>query len=200
MLYLRLLESALLLRFEGLIHGGAYIKNFTGCMNNTTFGDEGCGYYETVAGGAGAGPTWEGRSGVHSHMTNTRITDPEILERRYPVILLRFHLNPGTGGDGFHRGGDGVIRELVFRKTQVLSVLTERRSAFRPYGVQGGKPGSVGVNLLIDNTGRVINLGSKSTVTVNAGDRLRVQTPGGGGYGNPTNQIAEGNQSSSLNL
>lgn len=171
-----------------------------GCMNNTTFGDEGCGYYETVAGGAGAGPTWEGRSGVHSHMTNTRITDPEILERRYPVILLRFHLNPGTGGDGFHRGGDGVIRELVFRKTQVLSVLTERRSAFRPYGVQGGKPGSVGVNLLIDNTGRVINLGSKSTVTVDAGDRLRVQTPGGGGYGNPTNQIAEGNQSSSLNL
>ncbi|CAH3139957.1 unnamed protein product [Porites lobata] len=171
-----------------------------GCMNNTTFGDEGCGYYETVAGGAGAGPTWEGRSGVHSHMTNTRITDPEILERRYPVILLRFHLNPGTGGDGFHRGGDGVIRELVFRKTQVLSVLTERRSAFRPYGVQGGNPGSVGVNLLIDNTGRVINLGSKSTVTVNAGDRLRVQTPGGGGYGNPTNQIAEGNQSSSLNL
>lgn len=171
-----------------------------GCMNNTTFGDEGCGYYETVAGGAGAGPTWEGRSGVHSHMTNTRITDPEILERRYPVILLRFHLNPGTGGDGFHKGGDGVIRELCFRKTQVLSVLTERRSAFRPYGVQGGKPGSVGVNLLIDNTGRVINLGSKSTVTVNAGDRLRVQTPGGGGYGNPTNQIAEGNQSSSLNL
>jgi len=163
-----------------------------GCMNNITFGDEGCGYYETVAGGAGAGPTWVGRSGVHSHMTNTRITDPEIIERRYPVLLLRFQLNPGTGGDGFHKGGDGVVRELMFRRNQVLSVLSERRSAFRPYGLQGGKPGSVGVNLLMRKDGRIINLGSKTTVAVNAGDRIRVQTPGGGGYGSPASDNTEG--------
>ncbi len=81
-------------------------------MNNFTFGDEGMGYYETIAGGAGAGPGWAGRSGVHTHMTNTRITDPEILERRYPVVLHCFSLRPGSGGPGRWRGGDGVVREV----------------------------------------------------------------------------------------
>lgn len=81
-------------------------------MNNLTFGDADMGYYETVAGGAGAGPGWHGRSGVHTHMTNTRITDPEILERRYPVVLHRFSLRPGSGGPGHWRGGDGVVREV----------------------------------------------------------------------------------------
>uniref|UniRef100_A0A8C7ML49 5-oxoprolinase, ATP-hydrolysing n=1 Tax=Oncorhynchus kisutch TaxID=8019 RepID=A0A8C7ML49_ONCKI len=107
-----------------------------GCMNNVTFGSEGSGYYETVAGGAGAGPGWTGRSGVHSHMTNTRITDPEILEKRYPVVLEHFSLRPGSGGAGEYRGGDGVIRKLLFRNKVVLSVLTERRST-RPYGLHG---------------------------------------------------------------
>lgn len=83
-----------------------------GCMNNLTFGDEQLGYYETIAGGAGAGPHWHGRSGVHTHMTNTRITDPEIFERRLPVVLHEFSLRPGSGGDGEHRGGDGVVREV----------------------------------------------------------------------------------------
>ncbi len=83
-----------------------------GCMNNLTFGDSGMGYYETIAGGAGAGPGWHGRSGVHTHMTNTRITDPEILERRYPVVLHQFSLRPGSGGAGHWRGGDGVVREV----------------------------------------------------------------------------------------
>ncbi|XP_048477183.1 5-oxoprolinase-like, partial [Rhincodon typus] len=105
-----------------------------GCMNNITFGNERVGYYETVAGGSGAGPHWDGRGGVHTHMTNTRITDPEILEKRYPVILKRFELNRGSGGKGRHPGGDGVIRELLFRERVVLSVLTERR-AFCPYGL-----------------------------------------------------------------
>ncbi|GFH16551.1 uncharacterized protein HaLaN_12988, partial [Haematococcus lacustris] len=82
-----------------------------GCMNNLTFGDEQMGYYETIAGGAGAGPGWHGRSGVHTHMTNTRITDPEILERRYPVVLRRFELRSGSGGGGQWKGGDGVVRE-----------------------------------------------------------------------------------------
>lgn len=81
-------------------------------MNNLTFGDEQLGYYETIAGGAGAGPHWHGRSGVHTHMTNTRITDPEILERRLPVVLQQFTLRDGSGGVGEHRGGDGVIREV----------------------------------------------------------------------------------------
>uniref|UniRef100_T1J869 5-oxoprolinase n=1 Tax=Strigamia maritima TaxID=126957 RepID=T1J869_STRMM len=105
-----------------------------GCMNNITFGDEDTGYYETVAGGAGAGPHWHGRSGVHTHMTNTRITDPEILERRYPVIIKQFQLTPNTGGSGKYNGGNGIIRKLLFRKRLTLSVLTERR-AFAPYGL-----------------------------------------------------------------
>lgn len=88
------------------------VRIFQGCMNNLTFGDKGMGYYETIAGGAGAGPGWHGRSGVHTHMTNTRITDPEILERRYPVVLHEFSLRPGSGGAGHWRGGDGVVREV----------------------------------------------------------------------------------------
>lgn len=91
-----------------------------GCMNNVTFGDDSVGYYETVAGGAGAGPTWHGKSGVHSHMTNTRITDIEIIESRYPVVVERFCLNRGSGGEGRFRGGDGVIRQLLFRKGKFI--------------------------------------------------------------------------------
>lgn len=92
-----------------------------GCMNNFTFGDENMGYYETIAGGAGAGPGWHGRSGVHTHMTNTRITDPEILERRYPVVLRRFQLRAGSGGRGKWRGGDGVVREVSESKPVLIS-------------------------------------------------------------------------------
>ncbi|XP_070575126.1 5-oxoprolinase-like isoform X2 [Ptychodera flava] len=157
-----------------------------GCMNVTTFGAHDLGYCETVAGGAGAGPTWDGRSGVHSNMTNTRITDPEILERRYPVVLRRFELNAGTGGNGLYRGGNGVIREMLFRRPLTLSILSERR-AFRPYGMKGGEPGKAGKNYLIYNDGRVVNLGGKTSVDVQAGDVFQLQTPGGGGYG-----VAEG--------
>ncbi|XP_033616719.1 5-oxoprolinase isoform X2 [Fukomys damarensis] len=155
-----------------------------GCMNNVTLGNAHMGYYETVAGGAGAGPGWHGRSGVHSHMTNTRITDPEILESRYPVILRRFELRPDSGGQGHFRGGDGVVRELLFREEALLSVLTERR-AFRPYGLCGGEPGASGLNLLIRKDGRIVNLGGKTSVTVYPGDVFCLHTPGGGGYGNP---------------
>uniref|UniRef100_A0A0B6ZGC5 5-oxoprolinase n=2 Tax=Arion vulgaris TaxID=1028688 RepID=A0A0B6ZGC5_9EUPU len=161
-----------------------------GCMNNVTFGDEQIGYYETVAGGAGAGPTWHGRSGVHTHMTNTRITDPEIIEKRYPVILQCFKLNPGTGGLGHFCGGDGVVRELLFRRPLTLSLLTERR-VFAPYGLEGGEPGQSGRNLIFYADGRVVDLGGKNSVTVSAGDIYHLETPGGGGYGSLK---AEGDQ------
>ncbi|EFJ47592.1 hypothetical protein VOLCADRAFT_61291, partial [Volvox carteri f. nagariensis] len=155
-----------------------------GCMNNFTFGDEQMGYYETIAGGAGAGPGWAGRSGVHTHMTNTRITDPEILERRYPVVLHAFRLRPGSGGRGCWRGGDGVIRQVGPRGPMSAGILSERR-AVRPFGLLGGQPGDPGLNLLLRRDGRIVNLGAKATVYLEAGDQLRIVTPGGGGYGPP---------------
>ncbi|KAK2546176.1 Oplah [Columba livia] len=155
-----------------------------GCMNNVTFGDSRVGYYETVAGGAGAGPGWRGRGGVHTHMTNTRVTDPEILETRYPVVLRRFALRGGSGGAGRWPGGDGVIRELLFRRALLLSVLSERR-AVPPYGMAGGHPGARGLNLLLRRDGRTVSLGGKSSVPVEPGDVFRLLTPGGGGYGPP---------------
>ncbi|GJQ79107.1 hypothetical protein Trydic_g5362 [Trypoxylus dichotomus] len=139
-----------------------------GCMNNITFGSESWGCYETVAGGSGAGPTWHGCSGVHTHMTNTRITDIEIVERRYPVHVRKFMLREGTGGAGRYQGGDGVLRELYFRAPVTLSVLTERR-VLEPYGLEGGRPGARGLNLLIRFDGRTINLGPKTAVQVEPG-------------------------------
>ncbi|EDW10305.1 5-oxoprolinase [Drosophila mojavensis] len=154
-----------------------------GCMNNITIGDDQWGYYETVAGGAGAGPGWHGAGGVHTHMTNTRITDPEILELRYPMILKRFCLRTdGSGGRGKYVGGEGVERDLLFRKPVTLSVLTERRT-LQPYGLAGGGPGKSGRNLIIKHDGRVIALAGKTCIDVEAGDTFAMKTPGGGGYG-----------------
>ncbi|CAB0043698.1 unnamed protein product [Trichogramma brassicae] len=159
-----------------------------GCMNNITLGTEKWGYYETVAGGAGAGPSWDGRSGIHTHMTNTRITDPEILEVRYPVILKKFHLRPNSGGSGAFNGGNGVIREFLFRAPMILSVLTERR-VHSPRGLEGGEPGARGKNTLIRKDKRCINLSSKAAVNVVAGDIFFLETPGGGGYGYSSNRV-----------
>lgn len=154
-----------------------------GCMNNVTLGTERWGYYETVAGGSGAGPGWHGTGGVHTHMTNTRITDPEILETRYPLVLKRFSLRrDASGGRGRWRGGEGVERELWFRCEMMLSVLTERR-VLRPYGMAGGADGKCGENYLRRADGRVVRLGGKTAVRVLAGDSFRMLTPGGGGYG-----------------
>ncbi|XP_029033691.2 5-oxoprolinase [Osmia bicornis bicornis] len=160
-----------------------------GCMNNVTLGTEEWGYYETVAGGSGAGPTWDGRGGVHTHMTNTRITDPEILELRYPVVLNKFSLRPGSGGAGAHRGGDGVVRETIFRAPMMLSVLTERR-VHNPPGLAGGLPGERGRNTLQRADGRKINLGPKTAVPVHPGDTFILESPGGGGYGPPGEKAA----------
>ncbi|KAK4885928.1 hypothetical protein RN001_002199 [Aquatica leii] len=161
-----------------------------GCMNNITFGNESWGNYETVAGGSGAGPTWEGCSGVHTHMSNTRITDIEIIERRYPIYLKKFTIRNGSGGAGKFRGGSGLIREYLFRAPLILSVLTERR-VLQPYGMEGGMPGERGLNLVIKSNGRTINLGPKTTIPVKPGDIFQLCTPGGGGYGKPVARSEE---------
>jgi len=151
-------------------------------MNNVLFGNDRFGFYETVCGGAGAGPGFAGASAVHTHMTNTRITDPELLEHRYPVRLERFALRPGSGGSGRHRGGDGVVRELTFLAPMSLSLLTQHRVE-APYGAAGGGPGQRGRQRLVRVEGEVLELASIAGCEVEAGDRLVLETPGGGGWG-----------------
>ncbi|KAH6697217.1 hydantoinase B/oxoprolinase [Plectosphaerella plurivora] len=188
-----------------------------GDCNNLTFGFggnvgaesavKGFGYYETIAGGSGAGPTWEGTSGVHTHMTNTRITDSEVFERRYPVLLREFSLRKGSGGRGRHRGGDGVVRDIEFRIPVQVSILSERR-VYRPYGLEGGGDGQTGLNVWVRRVEkrswetslkqlrsgqqgeeevqyeeRRFNLGAKNSAPMKPGDRIIVNTPGGGAWG-----------------
>lgn len=153
-----------------------------GCMNNLTFGDKAFGYYETIAGGCGAGPTWDGPSGVHTHCTNTRITDPEILERRYPVLLQEFSLRRGSGGRGHHRGGDGVVRTLEPLRPLTMSILSERRT-LHPYGMAGGEDGACGRNLISRRDGSLVNIGGRCSGHIQTGEHLIIETPGGGGYG-----------------
>ncbi|EPE06878.1 5-oxoprolinase [Ophiostoma piceae UAMH 11346] len=180
----------------------AVVAASQGCVNCISFGMGGSdgkggivpgfGYIETIAGGNGAGPTWHGASGTHSHMSNTRCADPEVFELRYPVILRRWTLREGSGGRGQFNGGDGCIRELEFRMPLHVSVLMERR-VLRPYGMQGGGPGQCGKNLYIrqehDGGERVINIGGKRELDVHAGDRVIVYTPGGGAWGKPTDGV-----------
>jgi 5-oxoprolinase (ATP-hydrolysing) len=151
-------------------------------MNNVVFGTDRYSHYETVCGGAGAGPGFDGASAVHTHMTNTRITDPEILEHRYPVRLERFAIRPNSGGVGTNSGGDGVIRELTFLDEMSLSVLGQHRTS-GPFGMAGGKPGLPAVQRLIRAGGDQIELGSIDAQEVGPGDRFVLETPGGGGYG-----------------
>ncbi|GAB4560738.1 MAG: hydantoinase B/oxoprolinase family protein [Haliangiales bacterium] len=153
-----------------------------GTMNNLTFGNDHFGYYETIAGGVGATARTPGASGVHTHMTNTRITDPEVLEARYPVRLLRFSLRPGSGGAGRQRGGDGVIREFELLEAMRVSILSERR-ARAPFGLAGGEPGQMGRNLHNER-----ELPGKASFDAVAGDVVRIETPGAGGYGAPADQ------------
>ena len=155
-----------------------------GTMNNFTFGTDSFGYYETIGGGTGAGDDWDGKSGLHAHMSNTRITDAEILERRFPLLLREFSIRPHSGGRGRHTGGDGVVREIEFLIPMNAAILSERR-VYPPYGLAGGEPGQMGRNLVIRKDGRVINLGGKNEIHVEPGDRIRFETPGGGGYGTP---------------
>lgn len=153
-----------------------------GTMNNFTFGNERFGYYETICGGAGAGPGHAGADAVHTHMTNTRITDPEILERRYPVLLRNFALRHGSGGAGKWPGGNGVVRTLEFRDAMQMAILSERR-ATAPYGLDGGGNGCPGRNTLLRASGEALDLGGHAQIDVAAGDAIVIETPGGGGYG-----------------
>jgi N-methylhydantoinase B len=158
-----------------------------GSMNNLALGGHdpirhrAFAYYETIAGGAGAGPRRAGANGVHTHMTNTLNTPIEALEAAYPLRVTRYGLRPASGGTGLHRGGDGIVREIEFLAPTQVTLLTERRQV-RPYGLRGGGPGQPGRNLLISRrTTRA--LPGKAAVLVEAGDRLRLLTPGGGGWG-----------------
>ncbi len=151
-------------------------------MNNVLFGNDRYGYYETIGGGAGAGPDFDGASGVHTHMTNTRITDVEVLEHRYPVRVERFAVRRGSGGRGRHRGGDGLVREITFLEPAELSLLTQHRVE-APYGLAGGEPGARGAQRVVRTSGEVFELGAIAGCAVATGDRLIVETPGGGGYG-----------------
>ncbi len=154
-----------------------------GTMNNVLFGGERFGYYETVCGGAGAGPGFAGAAAVHTHMTNTRITDPELLEHRYPVRVERFAVRRGSGGAGRYAGGDGAVREITFLAPMSLSLLTQHRVE-RPYGAAGGEPGAPGRQQLIRASGEIEELASVDAREVLPGDRLVLETPGGGGWGN----------------
>ena len=154
-----------------------------GTMNNVVFGDETFGYYETICGGSGATADGPGASAVQVHMTNTRLTDPEILERRYPMRVREFSIRRGSGGAGRHRGGDGVVRRMEFLRPLTLSLLTQRRGPHPPYGMAGGEPGALGANRLIRADGSEIQLGGIAQLEVAAGDILIVETPGGGGFG-----------------
>ncbi len=155
-----------------------------GTMNNLLFGDKSFGYYETICGGAGATPEAAGADAVHTHMTNTRITDPEILERRYPVRLEQFSIRTHSGGKGKYRGGNGIIRQMTFLKPVTVSLLTQRRNENRPAGLAGGEAGQSGVNKVLFADGREELLKNRQQLDVNVGDQLTIETPGGGGWGN----------------
>ena len=155
-----------------------------GTMNNILFGNDRHQYYETVCGGAGAGPGYHGTSAVHTHMTNTRLTDPEILEWRYPVVLESFGVNRGSGGAGRWRGGDGTVRRIRFLEEMELTVLSHHR-IIAPYGLAGGEPGRCGRNWVERACGTVHEMGGQDHCPVGPGDVFVLETPSGGGYGTP---------------
>lgn len=153
-----------------------------GTMNNLTFGNDRVQYYETICSGSPAGPGFDGVAGVHVHMTNTRMTDPEVLEQRFPVLVEEFSIRRGSGGRGQWTSGDGTRRRLRFLEPVTVSILSGSRSV-APYGLHGGDPGEVGRNTIIRRSGVRDDLGGCGEAEVNAGDAIEIETPTGGGYG-----------------
>ena len=155
-----------------------------GTMNNFTFGNQHHQYYETICGGSGAGATFDGADAVQTHMTNSRLTDPEVLEWRFPVLLEEFSIRPRSGGKGKHHGGDGVVRRLRFREPMTAAILSGCR-AVPPFGLNGGAPGTVGRNWIQRHDGAIAPLGSTAAAEMQIDDVFVIETPGGGGYGEP---------------
>ena len=155
-----------------------------GTMNNLTFGNDRFTYYETIGGGAGALKGQNGESAVHTHMTNTLNTPVEVIEFQYPVMVTEYRIRKGSGGKGKWNGGDGIVREFLFLEELEVTVISDRRK-FPPYGLKGGLPGKRGKNVLIEGDGKEKELPPKFKRTFKAGERLRIETPGGGGYGKP---------------
>ena len=153
-----------------------------GTMNNFTFGDDRHQYYETIAGGSGAGPGFDGTAAVQTHMTNSRLTDPEVLETRFPVRVEQFAIRRGSGGSGAWHGGDGAVRSIRFLEPMRAGILANRRRV-PPFGLAGGGDGAVGVNRVERADGRVERLGGTTELAIGAGDVIVIETPGGGGYG-----------------
>jgi N-methylhydantoinase B len=153
-----------------------------GTMNNFTFGNDTYQYYETICGGAGAGPNFDGTSAVHTHMTNSRLTDPEVLESRFPVLLECFTIRQGSGGRGQFTGGDGTTRSILFLEGMTASILSQRRIV-HPFGLAGGGAGQCGRNYVRRKTGEIIDLPGTATIELDAGDVFVIETPGGGGFG-----------------
>jgi 5-oxoprolinase (ATP-hydrolysing) len=153
-----------------------------GTMNNLTFGNARHQYYETICGGSGAGADFDGQSAVQTHMTNSRLTDPEVLETRYPVILEEFSIRLGSGGAGAHTGGCGVLRQILFREKMSVAILSTRRET-EPFGLCGGQPGLPGANAVIRAGGEIIALKGRDEIVVEPGDQILIATPGGGGFG-----------------
>ncbi|NTW20055.1 MAG: 5-oxoprolinase, partial [Nostocales cyanobacterium W4_Combined_metabat2_030] len=156
-----------------------------GTMNNFTFGNDKYQYYETICGGSGAGRNFHGTDAVHTHMTNSLLTDPEILETRYPVQLESFSLRVDSGGKGKYTGGNGVIRRIKFLEPMTANILASHR-LIPPFGLHGGENGKVGKTWIKRENGTEENLGNTATVEMQAGDIFVIETPGGGGFGSLT--------------
>jgi len=155
-----------------------------GTMNNVTFGNPSFGYYETICGGVGAAPDYDGASAVHTHMTNTRITDVEILEHYFPIQLRSFSIRRNSGGRGRYKGGDGAVRHYRFLEELTVSIVSERRRR-APYGLEGGQPGRCGENVRVSVDGVRSTLDGKASYVAEKGEELLIFTPGGGGWGKP---------------
>ena len=158
------------------------IAGSQGTMNNFVYGNDTYQNYETICGGTGAGPTFDGADAVHSHMTNTRMTDPEVLETRFPVRVEEFSIRRGSGGTGKHSGGCGITRRLRFLEKMTVTVLTSHRKTV-PFGAAGGAAGQPGQNLVQRSDGTIVNLSGNDEAAMAAGDVFIMHTPGGGGFG-----------------
>ena len=156
-----------------------------GTMNNLTFGNARYQYYETICGGSGAGPDFDGTSAVHTHMTNSRLTDPEVLEWRFPVVLESFEIRAGSGGAGAHRGGDGTVRRMRFEQAMDIMMLSNHRIV-APYGLAGGLPGALGRNWIERADGSRHEMTGTDKAEIGVGDVFVIETPGGGGFGSPS--------------